>query len=64
MVPVSTIPAVVDKMLVEVPYWTDWLMPQNSLAGEVLVIPLRSKSQLSSLQKTHRCQLIYLRECD
>ena len=37
--PVSTIPAVVDKMVV-VPYLMDWLIPQYALAGEVLVMGL------------------------
>lgn len=30
-----TIPAVVERMLVEEPYRMLWLIPQNSLAGEV-----------------------------
>ena len=34
--PVSTIPAVSDRMVV-VPYSMDSLIPQNSLAGEVVV---------------------------
>lgn len=38
--PVSTIPAVVLKMLVEAPYRIDWLMPQNWFAGEVPVMEL------------------------
>lgn len=37
VVPVSTIPAVVDKMVVEAPYLTLWLIPQNSLDGKVEV---------------------------
>ena len=38
--PVSTIPAVVDKIVSLAPYLMDWLIPQNSLAGEVVVIGL------------------------
>ena len=38
--PVSTTPAVSAKIIV-VPYRMDWLMPQNSLAGEVVVIGLK-----------------------
>jgi len=38
-VPVSTIPAVVDKIVV-LPYLIDWSIPQNWLAGDVLVIGL------------------------
>ena len=37
--PVSTIPAVVDRMVV-VPYSMDSLMPQNSFEGEVAVMGL------------------------
>ena len=37
--PVSTIPAVVAKM-VSVPYVMDSLIPQNSFAGEVVVMVL------------------------
>ena len=37
--PVSTIPAVSDRMVV-VPYWMDWLIPQNALAGGVVVMGL------------------------
>ena len=37
--PVSTIPAVVDRMVV-VPYSMDSLIPQNWFAGEVLVMGL------------------------
>ena len=36
MVPVSTIPAVVERMVV-VPYLMDSLIPQYKLAGEVVV---------------------------
>ena len=39
VVPVSTIPAVWARIEVE-PKLTDWSMPQNSFAGEVLVIGL------------------------
>ena len=35
----STIPAVVDRMVV-VPYWMDSLIPQNSFEGEVPVMGL------------------------
>ena len=37
--PVSTIPAVSDRMVVE-PYWMDSSIPQNPLAGEVAVMGL------------------------
>ena len=37
VVPVSTIPAVVLKIAVDVPYRMDWLMPQNNDAGDVRV---------------------------
>ena len=37
VVPVSTIPAVVERIVWLVPYTTDWSIPQNSDAGEVLV---------------------------
>ena len=37
VVPVSTIPAVVDRMVVEVPYRMDSLIPQYSLAGGTVV---------------------------
>jgi hypothetical protein len=40
-VPVSTIPAVVVKIEVS-PYVMDWSIPQNLLAGEVLVTGLLS----------------------
>ncbi len=40
VVPVSTMPAVLDKIDVDVPYLMDSLMPQNSDAGEVRVIGL------------------------
>ena len=39
VVPVSTMPAVVDKIEVE-PNVTDWSIPQNSDAGDVLVMGL------------------------
>lgn len=39
VVPVSTIPAVELKTVVE-PYLIDWLMPQNSEEGEVEVTGL------------------------
>ena len=42
VVPVSTIPAVVDRMVVEVPYVMDSSIPQNSLAGAVPVTGLSS----------------------
>ena len=40
MVPVSTMPAVLVRIDVEVPYVIDWSMPKNSDAGEVEVIGL------------------------
>ena len=44
VVPVSTMPAVVSRIVVfEDPYVIDWSMPQNSLAGEVVVSGLRMK---------------------
>jgi len=42
VVPVSRIPAVVERMVVEAPYWMDSLIPQNSLAGKVVVMGLSS----------------------
>ena len=39
VVPVSTIPAVVERIVV-VPYLMDSLIPQNSLEGEVVVAGL------------------------
>ena len=40
VVPVSTMPAVRDRMLVDAPYLIDWSMPTNSFAGAVEVIGL------------------------
>ena len=40
VVPVSTMPAVLVRIDVEVPYVIDWSMPKNSDAGEVEVIGL------------------------
>ena len=40
VVPVSTMPAVEDRMFVDAPYLMDWLMPKNSEAGDVRVIGL------------------------
>ena len=37
VVPVSTMPAVVERMVVLAPYRIDWSIPQNSEAGEVVV---------------------------
>ena len=46
VVPVSTIPAVSDRMFVLVPYRICWLIPQNLLEGLVVVIGLpRCSSQ-------------------
>jgi len=42
VVAVSTIPAVVDRMVVEAPYRMDSSIPQNSLAGKVVVPGLSS----------------------
>lgn len=43
VVPVSTMPAVLSRIGVfEEPYVMDWSMPQNSLAGEVVVSGLKS----------------------
>ncbi len=44
VVPVSTIPAVVERMVVEAPYRMDSLIPQNSLAGKVPVPELSSST--------------------
>lgn len=42
--PVSTIPAVEDKIVVfEEPYVMDSLMPQYALAGEVVVSELKTR---------------------
>ena len=41
VVPVSTIPAVSERMFVDEPYRIDWSMPKNSDAGNVSVIGLR-----------------------
>ena len=49
-VPVSTIPAVVDRMVV-VPYSMDSLMPQNSFAGEVPVMGLYNLNIKSSYKQ-------------
>lgn len=43
----STIPAVVDRMVV-VPYTMDSLIPQNSFAGEVLVMGLHNLNLMGS----------------
>ena len=37
VVPVSTMPAVLERIDVDVPYLIDWLMPKNSDAGDVRV---------------------------
>ncbi len=46
VVPVSTMPAVLDRIEVEAPYRIDWLIPQNSLAGNVVVMGLDIEYQL------------------
>lgn len=43
VVPVSTMPAVLDRMFVFVPKRIDWLMPQNSDAGDVRVSGLQER---------------------
>jgi hypothetical protein len=43
VVPVSTMPAVVVRMVVEVPYRMDWSIPQNLLEGKVVVRGLVSR---------------------
>ena len=47
VVPVSTMPAVLDRRVV-VPYVILWSMPTNSLEGEVVVIGLSTGQQLKS----------------
>ena len=47
VVPVSTMPAVFDRMLVDVPNLIDWSIPKKSEAGDVLVIGLQTDDQLS-----------------
>ena len=42
VVPVLTIPAVLDRTVEEAPYQMDSLIPQNSLAGKVVVPGLSS----------------------
>ena len=42
VVPVSTMPAVEDRMFVDVPYLMDWSMPKKSEAGDVRVRGLQS----------------------
>lgn len=44
VVPVSTMPAVLDRILVDAPKRIAWLMPQNSDAGDVRVSGLHAKS--------------------
>ena len=51
--PVSTIPAVVDRMVV-VPYSMDSLIPQNSFEGEVLVIGLCNLNLKSSYKQVEK----------
>jgi hypothetical protein len=55
--PESTIPAVVDRM-VSVPYKIDPLIPQNLLAGEVVVIGLCNK-YISSYKKKWKRLLMH-----
>jgi hypothetical protein len=55
--PVSTIPAVVDKM-VSVPYKIDSLIPQKLLAGEVVVMGLCNKF-ISSYKKKWKRLLMH-----
>jgi hypothetical protein len=43
VVPVSTTPAVLVRIVVEVPYRMDWSMPQNWLEGLVAVRGLSSR---------------------
>jgi hypothetical protein len=57
--PVSTIPAVVDRM-VSVPYKIDSLMPQNSFAGEVVVMELCNKF-ISSYKKVEDIANAYVK---
>ena len=45
VVPVSTMPAVVERMLVDVPYVMDWSMPKNSDAGDVRVRGLSKRGR-------------------
>ena len=45
VVPVSTMPAVFDRMLVDVPNLIDWSIPKKSEAGDVLVIGLQTDNQ-------------------
>ncbi len=52
MVPVSTMPAVLDRMFVFVPKRIAWLMPQNSDAGDVRVSGLQTKKR-SHTQSMH-----------
>ena len=48
VVPVSTMPAVEDRILVDVPYLMDWSMPKKSEAGDVCVRGLQAAgSQMS-----------------
>ena len=48
VVPVSTMPAVEDRMFVDVPYLMDWSMPKKSEAGDVRVRGLQAAdSQMS-----------------
>ena len=47
VVPVSTMPAVFDRMLVDVPNLIDWSIPKKSEAGDVLVIGLQTDNQFS-----------------
>ncbi len=44
VVPVSTIPAVVERMVVEAPYRMDSSIPQNKLEGKVVVGGLSSSA--------------------
>ena len=61
VVPVSTMPAVLDKMFVDEPYLIDWSMPQKKLEGEVGVIGLCMS--ITTARKEIRCQRTPQRLC-
>ena len=54
VVPVSTMPAVMVRIVVEVPYWMDWSMPQYRLEGLVAVRGLSSR--VSALIAESHCR--------
>ena len=59
VVPVSTMPAVLERIDVDVPYLIDWLMPKNREEGDVLVIGLKRHVRHAEI---YHAQQRYVRE--